>query len=170
MPKMDKAQLFVGKKWMLLAIVLCLLDQISKSWIVKTIPYHTTKTIFPGLQFVYSTNRGIAFSFLNQQPQWGMTILITFILLISLVIGVWLLRTPSSQRWEGISLALILGGAMGNIIDRIWHGHVIDFIDLHYQSYHWYTFNLADVFITVGALMLLRNIICESATCQMKKS
>lgn len=171
MPKViDRASGFAGKKWMLWAVFFCLLDQLSKYWIVKNIALNSIKSVFPGLQLTLSYNRGVAFSFLSNQPQWGAYLLTVVVSLFCIVIGRWVVRTPSTQSWEGFSLALILGGAIGNVIDRLWHGQVIDFIDLYYGSFHWYTFNLADFFITLGALMLVKNIFCQGEICQAQNS
>lgn len=167
MPKViDKVSEFSGKKWILWAAFFCFLDQLSKYWIVKNIAFNSIKSIFPGLQLTLSYNRGIAFSFLSNQPQWGAYLLIFVVILFCVVIGRWVIRTPSTQLWEGFSLTLILGGAMGNVIDRLRQGQVIDFIDLYYGHFHWYTFNVADFFITLGALMLVRSIFCQGEVCQ----
>jgi signal peptidase II len=159
-----------GKKWMGWAIFFCLLDQASKFWIVSTIPLHMIRTWLPGVQFTHAANRGMAFSFLSDQPQWGTYLLTAAICVFCVVIARWLWKTPSTQCWEGMALALILGGAVGNVIDRFIYGHVIDFIDLYYGSFHWYTFNLADAFITVGALMFVKTILCSEGSCQTEKS
>ncbi len=82
---------------------------------------------------------------------WMLTILTA---VVSLIITVWLFRTPRDHRWQAASLALVLGGALGNLIDRLRYGHVVDFIDVYYGQYHWPAFNIADSAITVGAVML----------------
>lgn len=167
MPRVvEKASGLVGKKWLGWALFFCLLDQLSKYWIVKNIALNSFQSVFPGLQLTLSYNRGVAFSFLSNQPQWGTYLLTATVILFCGVIARWLLQTASTKTWEGMSLAFILGGAIGNVIDRLWHGQVIDFIDLYYGSFHWYTFNLADTFITIGALMLAKNIFCEGEVCQ----
>lgn len=168
MPKVvdDQSTLFSGKRWLVLATLFFLIDQVSKWIVVSNIQFHQFKSIMPGLQLTVSYNRGVAFSWFHNQPQWSTWIMIAAIVGISAMIGAWLLRTPPSQKWEGISLSLIFGGAMGNLLDRLCRGHVIDFIDFYYQQYHWYTFNLADAFITIGALMLLKEVFKRGEVCQ----
>lgn len=170
MPRVvDKMDFFVGKQWVLLASLCCIADQISKWFIIQSIPYHGIYSIVPGVQLTLSYNRGIAFSFFNNPSPWGTLLLTSAIALVIILIGRWLISTPSQQRWEGIALSFILGGAVGNLIDRVYYGHVIDFIDLYYGQCHWYTFNLADAFISVGAVMLLKTIMIEDKACQTEK-
>lgn len=153
----------VGKRWLLLTLVFFLIDQVSKYFIVSNLSLYQLKPIFPGLQLTLAYNRGVAFSWFNQQPEWASMGLFVFISAITLFIAWWLVRTPSSKKWEGICLSLILGGALGNLCDRIWHGHVIDFIDFYYKQWHWYTFNIADAFISIGAVMLLREVFYDNS-------
>ncbi|MBS0289905.1 MAG: signal peptidase II [Proteobacteria bacterium] len=154
----------VGLKWFWFLPVLFLLDQISKGWVVSNLSFSQVLPLCPGLNLTLSHNRGIAFSLLAQNAALGQILLILAICLICLFVAVWLAKTPSNERWMGISLSLILGGALGNLYDRVVHGYVIDFIDFYIQSWHWYTFNLADSFITIGALMSIKFILNKENT------
>jgi len=148
-----------GLKWFWWLPLFFLIDQISKWLVLKNISYGETVALFPSLQLTLAHNHGIAFSMLSTQQTFGQIALISFIVLICAAISVWLAKTPMEEKWSGFSLALILGGALGNLCDRIWHGYVVDFIDFYVQSWHWYTFNIADAFITIGALMSIKTVL-----------
>lgn len=144
--------------WFFLIAALVAIDQLSKLWVVSNLNAYDVLPILPSLQFILAANKGIAFSFLsNSQPLMQIG-LIVFILAICLILGYMLIKTPREDLWSRWSLALMLGGALGNLSDRIVHGHVIDFIDFYIGQWHWYTFNLADVFITFGALMMAKTL------------
>ncbi len=148
-----------GFIWFWGVIPLILLDQLSKFGVLHYLKPGQSMAIFPGLNFYLAYNPGIAFSLFNQKTGWMPLFLIALITGISLFVTIWLARTPRHDRMTGIALAMILGGAIGNLLDRINYGHVIDFIDVYIGSWHWYTFNLADSFITVGAGILVLSIL-----------
>ncbi len=110
---------------------------------------------FVNLTLIYNT--GAAFSFLSEAGGWQRWFFSILAIGVSLLIIVWLKRLPKDQRWVAAGLALILGGALGNQFDRLLLGHVIDFIDVYYATYHWPTFNIADSAITIGASILVVN-------------
>lgn len=145
------------KKWwiFLLSLIVIGLDQLSKIWILGSyIPYQSEKVLsFLNITLAYNT--GSAFSFLSDAGSWHKWFFIVFSLLMSIIIIVWMMRLKDEERIQSISLSLILGGAIGNLIDRIRLGHVVDFIDVYYQDFHWPVFNLADCAITIGAFLLL---------------
>ena len=150
---------FPGLWWFLGLPWLVLMDQISKIWIIKNISYGQIVDIIPSLNFTHAHNYGIAFSLLNNKMQIVQIALIAFAILICGGLGIWLSKVPLKDKWLGIALVFILGGAIGNLIDRIRFGYVIDFIDCYWRTWHFYTFNLADSFITIGALMIIKTII-----------
>lgn len=152
-----------GITWFWTIMPLFLIDQLSKYWVLTHLTMGEFVQLVPGLNVTLAHNRGIAFSLLSQKPTWGQTALIILIIGICSFIGGWLAKTPFKDKWNGISLSLILGGALGNLCDRIWHGYVIDFIDFYLNSWHWYTFNLADSFITIGAIMMTKTIFFPKA-------
>jgi len=113
---------------------------------------------FFNLTLLYNT--GVAFSFMADAGGWQRWLFTLLAAIISLIILIWMARTPRSQVWVNSALAMILGGAIGNnLIDRLLYGYVIDFIDIYYQNWHWPVFNIADSAITVGAIMLLIDAI-----------
>lgn len=138
-----------------IALAVVLLDQATKlaaeAWLA---PYRPL-AVAPMLNLTLSYNTGAAFSFLHEHSGWQRWLFAGLALVVSVVLVVWLGRLGRSFRWQGLGIALILGGAVGNLIDRLAYGHVIDFIDVYYGSWHWPAFNLADSGITVGAAILI---------------
>lgn len=140
--------------WLWLSALVVILDQLSKFFAERLLVLYAPVPVLPFFNFTLAYNPGAAFSFLSQAGGWQRWFFIVLALIISTILIVWL-RRLEGERLTALSLSLILGGAIGNVIDRLWHGHVIDFIDLHYAGYHWPVFNLADSAITVGALLLI---------------
>jgi signal peptidase II len=142
-------------KWLNLSAVIILLDQLSK-WIVSAqLDLYDSIAVMPSFNLVLAHNYGAAFSFLAGAGGWQRWFFTGLAIIVAVVLTVWMSRLKSEAKWEAISLALILGGAVGNVIDRVLHGYVIDFIDVYYGSYHWPAFNIADSAICVGAVMLI---------------
>jgi signal peptidase II len=142
-------------KWLNLSAVIILLDQLSK-WIVSAqLDLYDSIAVMPSFNLVLAHNYGAAFSFLAGAGGWQRWFFTGLAIIVAVVLTVWMSRLKSEAKWEAISLALILGGAIGNVIDRVLHGYVIDFIDVYYGSYHWPAFNIADSAICVGAVMLI---------------
>lgn len=145
------------KKWhyVLISIVVCFFDQLTKIMVVKKLTLYASIHILPQIDFTLMYNTGSAFSFLSTSGSWHLWFFLIFSLIMSVVICVWMLKTPLAESIQLLSLSLILGGAVGNLIDRIHYGHVIDFIDVYYNQYHWPAFNIADSAISVGAVLFL---------------
>ena len=142
-------------RWLWLALAVILADQVTK-WIAETaLTQYAPKAIVPFLNFTLAYNEGAAFSFLSEAGGWQRWFFVLLAVGISTLIIVWLWRLPRDEKLTAAGLALVLGGAVGNLIDRLWHGHVIDFIDVYYGRYHWPAFNIADAAITVGAGFLI---------------
>lgn len=143
----------------MIALVVVALDQISKVWAEQALAYGRPVEVFGWFNLTLVYNRGAAFSFLSQAGGWqrGFFILIGLVA-VAILLG-WLRKLQLQERWQGLALALILGGAVGNLIDRVRHGYVVDFIDWHYAGWHWPTFNLADSAITAGVVLLLLTLI-----------
>ena len=142
-------------RWYVVAIVLLIADQLAKYTITQNFLYGEYINIFPGLGFTLVHNTGAAFSFLSDAGGWQRWLFLIISLAASIVLIVWLYRLKASQFFLSTSLALILGGALGNLYDRIFLGYVIDFIDFYYGMYHWPVFNIADASITLGAVFLI---------------
>jgi len=130
-------------------------DQLTK-WSAETVlRLHQPVVMLPSLNFTLMHNYGAAFSLLADAGGWQRWLLLFLSLAVGIVITVWLTRLQAGQVRLAIALALILGGAVGNLIDRALHGYVIDFIDVYYRQWHWPAFNLADSAITIGAVLLI---------------
>lgn len=144
--------------WLLLSVVVIVVDQWSKYW-AKThfIPYQP-EALIPMVNFTLAYNTGAAFSFLSGTGGWHRWFFAAFSVVMSLFLLFWLIKLPKSAKLPTIGVSLILGGAIGNLWDRALLGHVIDFIDLYYQNYHWPVFNLADSAICLGAMLLLYDL------------
>jgi signal peptidase II len=155
---MPNFRLFCSKHtWLLLGIALVVFfaDQITKLWITNHYQYGASEAITSFFNLVRVHNFGAAFSLLNNEggwQRWGFSI---FAIIVSLVILVWITRLSPQQKLEGLALALILGGALGNLYDRITLGYVVDFLDFHWSSRHFPAFNIADSAISIGAVLIL---------------
>ena len=140
--------------WLGVAVVVVLLDQLSKITMSRLLSYGQSETINGFFNLVMVYNQGAAFSFLANSGGWQRWFFSALALAVSIFI-VWMLNRNANQRMFCWSLALILGGAIGNLIDRLVHGHVIDFLDFHLGGWHWPAFNVADSAITIGALLFV---------------
>jgi signal peptidase II len=141
--------------WLWLAALVLLLDQATKLAVVdRLIAYVDVIPLTGFFNLVHVHNTGAAFSLFADQPGWQRGFFIGVALIASGVI-LYLMRKTQGRRMFSIALALILGGAIGNVIDRILYGHVIDFLDFYIGSWHWPAFNVADSAITIGAVMLI---------------
>ncbi len=147
------------RMWMLIATIVVVLDQLSKWWIRMLFDLYESFPIFPGLQIIYVRNLGAAFSFLSSAGGWQRWFFIVLSLLASIAIVIWIYRLPKQRRLEALGLSLVLGGAVGNLVDRVLLGYVVDFIDVYYQSWHWPVFNVADSAITVGVAIMIIDIL-----------
>ena len=141
-------------KWLSLAAAILVLDQITKYVITRTFALREAIEITSFLNVVLVYNRGAAFSFLSDAAGWQRELFIAIALAASVWIAL-LLRKHARQTIFCIGLSLILGGALGNVIDRLLHGAVVDFLDFHAFGYHWPAFNVADSGITCGAILLI---------------
>ena len=142
-------------KWMWISGAVLLLDQCTKLLADAMLAAHESVVLLPVLALRKAYNSGAAFSFLSDASGWQRWFFVVLAVVIILVLVAWLRRLPAGQVRTAWSLSLILGGAAGNLIDRVIYGHVIDFIDVYYGSWHWPTFNVADSAIFVGAFLLL---------------
>ncbi|HWS76127.1 MAG TPA: signal peptidase II [Quisquiliibacterium sp.] len=142
-------------RWVSLAVVVVLLDQLTKWLVTRSFSFAQRRPVIDGffdLTLVY--NKGAAFSFLAGAGGWQRWFFIGIGVAAALFI-LYLLWRHGSQRLFALGLALILGGAVGNVIDRVLHGHVVDFVLLHWRGLYWPAFNVADSAITVGAVLLV---------------
>lgn len=147
--------------WLWLTIVVIVLDQASKYWFEHKLSLYQQIVVIPDLfSWTLAYNKGAAFSFLADQGGWQRWFFALVAGVTSVIIFVWMKRLKPQERWLGIALALLLGGALGNLYDRVVLGHVVDFILVHWQN-RWYfpAFNIADSAITVGAGMLIVDML-----------
>ncbi len=140
--------------WLGIAFAVIVLDQLTKAWIASTFQLGDARMVTPFFDLVRAHNRGAAFSFLNDASGWQRWFFVGLGVAAAAFI-VWLLKRHGGQRVFGWALALILGGALGNVIDRLLHGHVIDFIQVHWKSHYFPSFNVADSAISIGAALLI---------------
>ena len=149
-----------AQRWYLLAAAVVVVDQLTKWAIVATFKRGEVLPVTDFFNLLLTYNKGAAFSFLAGAGGWQRWALSGLALVLSAVLVVWIARTAS--RWlEALPLALILGGALGNVIDRLRIGGVVDFLDLHWGGYHWPAFNVADIAISSGAVIILLAVIFD---------
>jgi signal peptidase II len=141
--------------WLGISFFVIVIDQLTKTWATDNLLFAQSVILTPFLNFTLLHNTGAAFSFLADAGGWQRWFFMGLAAIISFGLFIWLLRLSAKQMWLGVALALILGGAIGNLIDRTIYGYVIDFIDLYYQQWHWPAFNVADSAISIGVFMLL---------------
>jgi signal peptidase II len=148
-----------------MAAFVALVDQFSKAFILHSLiaTNPPVQIVNPFINFVLNWNKGITFGILNHNEAWTSYAFIALAVVILLLLLDWLYRSTSLLM--ALALGLVIGGAIGNVIDRVRHGAVVDFIDFHVMGYHWYTFNLADSAIVCGVGLLL----IEHLVTSMKK-
>jgi len=143
-------------RWLWLSAAVIVLDRISKYLISSHMGVYDSIALLPIFNLTVYHNTGAAWSFLAGASGWQRWVFIALALAVSVGLITWLCYLPRMQhRWRAAALALVLGGALGNVIDRIWHGYVIDFIQLHYHDWYFPAFNVADSAITIGATILI---------------
>ena len=141
--------------WLLASVLVIALDQWSKAWVLASLPEHAAVPVIDGFWNWYRTyNTGAAFSFLADAGGWQQWFFIVLAFAISAVLAWMLARTPRGDWKQALPLALVIGGAIGNVIDRFLHGHVIDFIQWYVGSHYWPAFNVADSAVVCGAIGL----------------
>ena len=141
-------------RWLLLAVVVIVLDQISKAWVVDAFRLGDSVEITSFFNLVRAHNTGAAFSFLADAAGWQRWFFVGLGAAASVFI-VWMMRSHRTQQLFCFALSMILGGAIGNVVDRLLHGHVIDFIQVHAGGAYFPSFNVADSAITLGAVLLI---------------
>lgn len=146
-----------GWRWLPLSAVIIVLDQLTKLWVVRSFEYGESLAVLPVLDITLLYNTGAAFSFLAQASGWQRWFFVALALLVSAGILFWLRKLHGREhRLLGGALSLVLAGAIGNVVDRLRLGHVVDFIHAHWNEAYFPAFNVADSAITIGAgLMLL---------------
>lgn len=138
-----------------ISLFVIIIDQVSKVYFDSSLEINERIPVMPMFNFTLHYNEGAAFSFLNDAGGWQRWLFTAISSIVSIILIVWLYRLTIKERWLSLALALILGGAIGNLIDRVIYGHVVDFIQWYYQSWYFPTFNVADAAIFVGGAILI---------------
>lgn len=142
-------------RWLGVSGLVILVDQLSKFAAERWLTPYEPLALLPSVNLTLLYNPGAAFSFLAGAGGWQRWLFVVLAVVVSAALLVWLWRLRPGERLLGLALSLVLGGAVGNLVDRLWYGHVVDFIDLYWRDWHWPAFNVADSAITVGAVLLL---------------
>lgn len=143
-----------GIKWLWLAVLIIVLDRLSKIWVVSHLTLFQPMPLLPIFNLTLAYNTGAAFSFLNSASGWQNVLFGGLAIIVSIVLMVAMFNTPAIQRLKNIAYALILAGALGNAWDRFLYGYVIDYFDFHIGTWHFAIFNVADSAVCIGALLL----------------
>ena len=152
--------------WLTVSALVIALDQASKYWVLATLPEYTAVPVIEGVWNWYrSYNTGAAFSFLSGAGGWQQGFFGILALAVCGLLGYWLYRTPRSAYKIALPYALVIGGALSNVVDRLLRGHVVDFIQWYWRDYYWPAFNLSDSAIVVGAIaMALHGVLGQGPT------
>ena len=152
------------RRYAWIAVAIIIVDQIAKAIIRMTLPYLDSRTIIPGLaDLVHVHNDGVAFGLLNNSDLPFKPVMTTALAGLALAgIGFYARHVREHERMARIGLALILGGAMGNLVDRLRQGYVIDFVDVYWRGWHFWAFNVADASITIGAILVFLDLLVVS--------
>ena len=144
-----------GLSWLWLTLIWLIADQVTKQLVVSNFELFQSVNVLPFFNLTYVQNPGAAFSFLADQDGWQRWFFTVIAAVASIVFGVWLAKTPKNQVLLNIAVALMLSGALGNLIDRVLFGYVIDFLDFYIGNKHWPAFNVADSMIFIGAALMI---------------
>lgn len=141
--------------WLLVSGVIVWADMVTKEWATEVLELYRPHAVWSWLNMTLAHNYGAAFSFLSDAGGWQRWFFTALASVVSGVLIVWVLRLPRREWLTGLALALVIGGALGNLSDRVQLGYVVDFVDVHYLGYHWPAFNVADSAISCGVVLLI---------------
>jgi signal peptidase II len=150
-------------KWLWLAVLVIVIDLGTKAMATAMLTYGNPVPVLPLFNLTLLHNTGAAFSFLAEAAGWQRWFFVVLALVVSVVLVGWLRNLQRHETWTAIAIALILGGALGNVYDRVVHGYVVDFLHFYWQSWHFPAFNLADTAITIGAAMMILDVFRKPA-------
>ncbi|WP_454784075.1 signal peptidase II [Legionella sp. WA2024007413] len=149
--------------WFILSLFVVICDQASKYLVEFFLTPYKPLAVFPMFNLTLAYNSGAAFSFLSGAGNWHRWFFASFSLIVSGILAIWLYRTASQAKLLLAGISLILGGAIGNLFDRAYHGYVIDFIDVYYKHHHFATFNIADSAICIGAGFFILDLLINKS-------
>lgn len=146
-----------GLRWLWLAGIIFMADISIKLFVMKEMGYGWANRIevLPFFNFLYVHNYGAAFSFLSDQAGWQRWFFTGIAIAVCSLLGYWMRKAPQTDKLNNMAYALIIGGAIGNVFDRLVHGFVVDYLDFYWGNYHWPAFNLADAAICIGAGLII---------------
>nr|WP_144823819.1 signal peptidase II [Marinobacter piscensis] len=150
-------------KWLWLAALVVAVDLGTKAMATAMLTYASPVPVMPMFNLTLLHNTGAAFSFLAGAAGWQRWFFVALALVVSVVLTGWLRKLRHHETWTAIAIALILGGAIGNVYDRVVHGYVVDFLHFYWQDWHFPAFNLADTAITIGAAMMILDVFRKPA-------
>lgn len=150
-----------GWCWLWIAALVLLLDRLTKYLALHTLEAYQPVSIFSFFNFTLAYNKGAAFNFLYSASGWQTWLFGTLAIVVSIGILFWLKSLTFKQRWMSIALSFVLGGALGNLSDRLSYGHVIDFIEVHLSNWYFPAFNVADSAICIGAIMIILDALVK---------
>lgn len=157
-------------KWLWLSLLVLVLDQASKLLVDASLQLYEAIPLMPSFNLTYARNTGAAFSFLSDAGGWQRWLFAGLAVGMSSFIAWWLKKLGEHEKLMAVALSLVLGGAIGNLIDRVAYGYVIDFLDVYYQDWHWPAFNIADSAICIGVAIMLLDSFKAEPTSPFKNS
>lgn len=160
---------FPGLIFLLLSLVIVIFDQGSKIWIINNLSLYQDINVLPIFDITYVRNHGAAFSFLSDAGGWQRWFFTAIAVVISVLLTVWMAKTPIKQKLLLAAYALILGGAIGNVADRMMYGYVVDFLHFYYDNWHFPAFNIADISISCGAALLILEALLDAKNAKSKQ-
>lgn len=147
------------RKWMTIAAIIIIADQITKSIATAELTMYKAVAVMPMFNFTLIHNEGAAFSFLSDAGGWQRWFFTAISFIVSVLLVFWIKKLKAEEKFQAIAFSLILGGAIGNLIDRVRFGYVVDFIEIYYNQYSWPAFNIADSAITIGVVILIADTL-----------
>ncbi|AQS37539.1 signal peptidase II [Shewanella psychrophila] len=159
-----------GLRWYWVVVLIFIVDQVSKQWVLANFDLYESVKLLPIFNFTYVRNYGAAFSFLSDAGGWQKW-LFTFIAVgFSALLTFWLRKQPTKMWRLNLAYTLVIGGALGNLIDRLQHGYVVDFLDFYWNKSHFPAFNIADSAICVGAALIIIDSFISDRLEKQKKA
>jgi signal peptidase II len=159
-----------GLRWLWLTAIMLILDQTTKYWTIQALDFRESFEVLSFFNFTYARNYGAAFSFLGDAGGWQKYLFTSIAFLVSVYLLYSLKKNNVNKRWENIAFSLVLSGAIGNVMDRLMFGYVVDFLDFDLGFYRWPTFNIADIAIFIGAAMIILDSLLHPENKQPEKN